>query len=92
MRTTPGQMKHHADHYGLRREEASGTHRGAGWWVSLRRRGHRIVTLFKDSIYGSGDAAYRQARAYRDAILFRPPPITNRPYFCVETTEVVSPA
>ncbi|CAN7376441.1 hypothetical protein LJR011_002504 [Agrobacterium tumefaciens] len=77
MRTTPGQMKHHADHYGLRREEASGTHRGAGWWVSLRRRGHRIVRLFKDSIYGSGDAAYCQARAYRDAIILAIPPATN---------------
>ncbi|WP_246753488.1 hypothetical protein [Agrobacterium sp. OT33] len=74
---TPGQMKHDADHYGLRREEASGAHHGAGWWVSLRRRGHRIVRLFKDSVYGSGDAAYRQARAYRDAILLAIAPATN---------------
>ncbi|MFK3776925.1 hypothetical protein [Agrobacterium sp. NPDC089420] len=71
------QTKHDADHYGLRREEAAGAHRGAGWWVSLRRRGHRIVRLFKDSVYGSGDAAYRQARAYRDAIILAIPPATN---------------
>ncbi|TRA93167.1 hypothetical protein EXN23_10770 [Agrobacterium salinitolerans] len=69
--------KHDADHYGLRREAAAGAHRGAGWWVSLRRRGHRIVRLFKDSVYGSGDAAYRQARAYRDAIILAIPPATN---------------
>ncbi|MGN7713477.1 hypothetical protein [Agrobacterium sp. LAD9] len=73
----PKQTKHDADHYGLRREEAAGAHRGAGWWVSLRRRGHRIVRLFKDSVYGSGDAAYRQARAYRDAIILAIPPATN---------------
>ncbi|WP_336510114.1 hypothetical protein [Agrobacterium tumefaciens] len=71
------QTKHDADHYGLRREAAAGAHRGAGWWVSLRRRGHRIVRLFKDSIYGSGDAAYREARAYRDAIILAIPPATN---------------
>lgn len=71
------QTKHDADHYGLRREEAAGACRGAGWWVSLRRRGHRIVRLFKDSVYGSGDAAYRQARAYRDAIILAIPPATN---------------
>ncbi|MFK3781353.1 hypothetical protein [Agrobacterium sp. NPDC089420] len=75
--TTPRQTKHDAAHYGLRREEASGAHHGAGWWVSLRRRGHRIVKLFKDSVYGSGGAAYRQARAYRDAIILAIPPATN---------------
>ena len=73
----PKQTKHDAETYGLRREEAAGTRHGAGWWVSIRRRGHRIVRLFKDSIYGSGDAAYRQARAYRDAILLAIPPATN---------------
>ncbi|MGQ3145821.1 MAG: hypothetical protein ACT6T3_05775 [Agrobacterium sp.] len=62
----PKQTKHDAETYGLRREEAAGARHGAGWWVSIRRRGHRIVRLFKDSIYGSGDAAYRQARACRD--------------------------
>ena len=73
----PRQTKHDAETYGLRREGAAGTRHGAGWWVSIRRRGHRIVRLFKDSIYGSGDAAYRQARAYRDAILLAIPPATN---------------
>ncbi|WP_240532262.1 hypothetical protein [Agrobacterium tumefaciens] len=73
----PRQTKHDADTYGLRREEAAGVRHGAGWWVSIRRRGHRIVRLFKDSIYGSGDAAYRQARAYRDAIILAIPPATN---------------
>lgn len=71
------QTKHDADTYGLRREEAAAARHGAGWWVSIRRRGHRIVRLFKDSIYGSGDAAYRQARAYRDAIILAIPPPTN---------------
>lgn len=73
----PRQTKHDAETYGLRREEAVGARHGAGWWVSIRRRGHRIVRLFKDSIYGSGDAAYCQARAYRDAILLAIPPATN---------------
>ncbi|MCZ7450974.1 hypothetical protein O8B93_25710 [Agrobacterium rhizogenes] len=71
------QTKHDADRYGLRREEAAGVRHGAGWWVSIRRRGHRIVRLFKDSIYGSGEEAYRQARAYRDAIILAIPPATN---------------
>lgn len=73
----PRHTKHDADSYGLRREEAAGARYGAGWWVSIRRRGHGIVRLFKDSIYGSGDAAYRQARAYRDAIILAIPPATN---------------
>ncbi|WP_233282694.1 hypothetical protein [Agrobacterium tumefaciens] len=73
----PRHTKHDADTYGLGREEAAGARHGAGWWVSIRRRGHRIVRLFKDSIYGSGDAAYRQARAYRDAIILAIPPATN---------------
>ena len=71
------QTKHDADTYGLRREKAAEAHHGAGWWVSIRRRGHRIVRLFKDSIYGSGDETYRQARAYRDAIILAIPPATN---------------
>ncbi|MDH6298828.1 hypothetical protein [Agrobacterium fabrum] len=75
--TVAKRTKHDADSYGLRREEAAGAHRGAGWWVSLRRRGHRIVRLFKDSVCGSGDEAYRQARAYRDAIILAIPPATN---------------
>lgn len=68
--------KHDADGYGLHREEAN-ERRGAGWWVSLRRRGHKIVRLFKDSIYGSDDGAYCQARAYRDGIIAAIPPATN---------------
>ena len=74
---SPRHTKHDAETYGLRREEAAGVRHGAGWWVSIRRRGQRIVRLFKDSVYGSGDAAYRQARAYRDAILLAIPPATN---------------
>ncbi|CAD0212789.1 hypothetical protein AGRHK599_LOCUS2069 [Rhizobium rhizogenes] len=31
----------------------------------------------RTSIYGSGDAAYREARAYRDAIILAIPPATN---------------
>ncbi len=68
--------KHDAECYGLHREEAN-ERRGASWWVSIRRRGHKIVRLFKDSIYGSDDAAYAQARAYRDAIIAAIPPATN---------------
>ncbi|WP_234791262.1 hypothetical protein [Agrobacterium rubi] len=68
--------KHDAEGYGLHREEAN-ERRGASWWVNIRRRGHKIVRLFKDSIYGSDDAAYAQARAYRDAIIAAIPPATN---------------
>lgn len=72
---SPG-TKHDADNYGLKREDAN-ERRGAGWWVSLRRRGHRIVRLFKDSVYGCDEAAYTAARAYRDAIIEAIPPATN---------------
>ncbi len=68
--------KHDAEGYGLTREEAN-ERRGAGWWVSLRRRGHKIVRLFKDSVYGSNESAYAQAYAYRDAIIEAIPPATN---------------
>lgn len=71
--TQPGDE---ADNYGLKREDAN-ERRGASWWVSLRRRGHRIVRLFKDSVYGSDEAAYKAARAYRDAIIEAIPPATN---------------
>ncbi|KQQ44918.1 hypothetical protein ASF69_08950 [Rhizobium sp. Leaf311] len=70
------QTKHDADNYGLKREDAN-ERRGAGWWVSLRRRGHRIVRLFKDSVYGCDEAAYEAARAYRDSIIEAIPPATN---------------
>ncbi|NTF34812.1 hypothetical protein G6L88_22440 [Rhizobium skierniewicense] len=70
------QTKHDADGYGLKREEAN-ERRGAGWWVSLRRRGHRIVRLFKDSVYGCDEATYKAARAYRDVIIEAIPPATN---------------
>ncbi|UHS55586.1 hypothetical protein [Agrobacterium vaccinii] len=70
------QTKHDPERYGLNREEAN-ERRGAGWWVSLRRRGHKIVRLFKDSIYGTDEAAYIAARAYRDAIIEAIPPATN---------------
>lgn len=72
---SPG-TKHDADNYGLKREDAN-ERRGAGWWVSLRRRGHRIVRLFKESVYGCDEAAYTAARAYRDAIIEAIPPATN---------------
>ncbi|WJH37675.1 AP2 domain-containing protein (plasmid) [Aliirhizobium terrae] len=62
--------------YALTREEPN-KNRGAGWSVALRRRGHRIVRLFKDSIYGSSEASYEQAQAYRDAIIAALPPRTN---------------
>jgi hypothetical protein len=65
-----------ADTYALTREEPN-RNRGAGWSVALRRRGHKIVRLFKDSIYGSSEASYAQARTYRDAIITALPPRTN---------------
>ena len=64
------------DLYALLREEAT-ARRGAGWWVSLRRRGHKIVRLFKDSVHGSPGASFCQAKAYRDAVLAALPPLTN---------------
>jgi hypothetical protein len=65
-----------ADTYALTREEPN-KNRGAGWSVALRRRGRKIVRLFKDSVYGSSEASYAQARAYRDAIISALPPRTN---------------
>ncbi|WFR97544.1 hypothetical protein [Rhizobium tumorigenes] len=74
--TTPEKQQDDADTYGLTREPAN-KNRGAGWSVALRRRGHKIVRLFKDSIYGSSEASYERARAYRDAIISAVPPPTN---------------
>ncbi|BCH58700.1 hypothetical protein RvVAR0630_13240 [Agrobacterium vitis] len=65
-----------ADTYALFREEHNENH-GAGWWVDLRRRGIRVVRLFKDSIYGSPQASFDQAKAYRDAAISVLPPATN---------------
>lgn len=65
-----------ADTYALNREEPN-ERRGGGWTVALRRRAKKIVRLFKDSIYGSSETAYAQARAYRDAIITALPPPTN---------------
>ncbi|NSZ16351.1 hypothetical protein [Agrobacterium vitis] len=64
------------DSYALFREEHNENH-GAGWWVDLRRRGMRVVRLFKDSIYGSPQASFDQAKAYRDAVMSVLPPATN---------------
>lgn len=64
------------DQYGLKREAAN-ERRGAGWWVSLRRRERRISRLFKDSVYGSAEAAKAQAVAYRNAVIEALPPLTN---------------
>ncbi|MGV2130182.1 hypothetical protein ACQZ4Q_04455 [Agrobacterium vitis] len=65
-----------SDTYALFREEHNENH-GAGWWVDLRRRGIRVVRLFKDSIYGSPQASFDQAKAYRDAVMSVLPPATN---------------
>ncbi|MUZ64133.1 hypothetical protein GOZ98_15425 [Agrobacterium vitis] len=65
-----------SDTYALFREEHNENH-GAGWWVNLRRRGIRVVRLFKDSIYGSPQASFDQAKAYRDAVMSVLPPATN---------------
>ncbi len=73
---TPEALQDDSDTYGLTRETAN-KNRGAGWSVALRRRGHKIVRLFKDSIYGSPEASFEQARAYRDAIISAVPPPTN---------------
>ncbi len=75
-RAGPRSVHHEADRYALEREEANKRH-GAGWWVRLRRRGRRIVRLFKDSIYGSPEASFAQAKAYRDAVISAVPPPTN---------------
>ncbi|MCF1492670.1 hypothetical protein GOZ83_06405 [Agrobacterium vitis] len=65
-----------ADTYALFREEHNENH-GAGWWVNLRRRHVRVARLFKDSIYGSSEESFAQAKAYRDAVLSVLPPATN---------------
>lgn len=75
-RRTVDRMVDDADSYALTREEPN-KNRGAGWSVGIRRRGQRIVRLFKDNIYGSSEASYAQARAYRDAVISALPPPTN---------------
>ncbi|MEF2074817.1 hypothetical protein SMD10_24670, partial [Consotaella sp. CSK11QG-6] len=69
--TTPDNL------YGVKRRLAKGTI-SDGWYVHLRRQGRYIIRHFKDSAYGSADAAFHQARAFRDAVLDALPPMTNR--------------
>ncbi|MUZ66377.1 hypothetical protein [Agrobacterium vitis] len=76
-----------ADSYALLREEHNENH-GAGWWVNLRRRGTRVVRLFKDSIYGSPQASFDQAKAYRDVIISVLPPATNHEQACVPACKI----
>ncbi|BCH67314.1 hypothetical protein RvVAT039_pl01470 (plasmid) [Agrobacterium vitis] len=45
--------------------------------MDLRRRGIRVVRLFKDNIYGSPQASFDHAKAYRDAVMSVLPPATN---------------
>ncbi len=44
----------------------------------LRRQGRYVSRTFKDTAYGSAEAAFTQARDYRDAIMHALPPVTLR--------------
>jgi hypothetical protein len=62
----------HDENYGLERRK------GNAWCVWLKRQGHLIYRRFADADFGSSEAAYALARAYRDAVLKVLPPVTNR--------------
>ena len=77
---TPSNRKN-SDYAIFRREarenETTGRMNGAGWSVNLSRGGRSIQTSFHDATYGSKEAAFHVARAYRDAVLEVVPPLTN---------------
>lgn len=66
------------DNYGIYREKPKKRTHDGGWRVCIQRRSRVIWRHFKDSVYGSSEAALEQARAYRDAVVEVLPPMTNR--------------
>ncbi|TIX90842.1 AP2/ERF family transcription factor [Rhizobium sp. P44RR-XXIV] len=73
-RTNSGDGEHF---YALKRVFPRGSISGA-WRLVLRRQGQQIGRTFKDSAYGSAEAAFEQARDYRDAVMQAWPPATLR--------------
>ncbi|WP_448954860.1 hypothetical protein [Labrys neptuniae] len=63
--------------YGLQRLPHRGGISGA-WRATVKRQGRHIARTFKDSTYGSEQAAFEQARAYRDTVIRALPPMTLR--------------
>lgn len=48
-----------------------------GWWVSLRRRGMRIVKRFSDGVWGGKAQALAAAKDYRNALIREIPPLSK---------------
>lgn len=69
--------------YGISRFD-SDIHKTAGWRVSLRRRGVRIVQNFADKKHGGRQAALGAAMERRDELLKENPPLTRREFASVK--------
>jgi hypothetical protein len=65
--------------YGISRIDDD-IHRTHAWRVSLRRRGKALVRNFADKKYGGKGRALAAAKAYRDELLERYPPLTRREF------------
>ena len=65
--------------YGISRIDDD-THRTHAWRVSLRRRGKGHVKNFPDKKYGGKRKALQLAKAYRDDIVAKHPPITRKEF------------
>lgn len=66
--------------YGISRIDDD-IHRMHAWRVSLRRKGKMIVKNFPDKKFGGKRKALNEAKAYRDEVLIKYPPI-SRKQFC----------
>lgn len=65
------------DNYGISRIDDE-KNRSLAWRVSLRRRGRMHVKNFPDQKFGGTDEALQRARAYRDVLVCKYPPITRK--------------
>lgn len=62
--------------YGISRVDDP-IHRTYAWRVSLRRRGKALVRNFPDKKHGGKGKALQAAKAHRDQLLIKYPPITR---------------
>lgn len=70
---------HSEDLYGISRIDSE-QERAHAWRVSLRRRGKRLVKNFPDQKYAGCAKALQAAKAYRDSLLNRHPPLSRKAF------------
>lgn len=79
MRKAGSDVKRNGSTYGVSRvdNEVSRTH---GWLVTIQRRGIIYRKHFSDGTLGGRARAFAAARAFRDSIIARHPPLSRREY------------